>query len=527
VAEKEVTLIKDSELKDGEMKTFEVEGGQVLLVNSRGNFYAIGAKCTHYGAPLEQGALSEDRIVCPWHHAAFDFKTGLMKEPPALDHLATFKVKIENGKVIVVIPEKMESSRECCFNTKREMAIDSRCFAIVGAGSAATAAALTLRENGFQGRVLMLTHEDKLPYDRPELSKGYLEGESKEEWLPLRSKEFFNKHDIEVLRNEKVIGLNSENKIISLSSNEVINFDSLLLAPGSIPNRLDIPGADLDNIFTLRSRDDVEAIIKAAGKASRAVIIGASFIGLETAASLKKRGLEITIVAPEKVPFEKTLGNEVGNLFKELHEKNGVEFKLGNEAKAFEGKGKVQGVVLKSGEKIPADFVLLGVGAKPATGFRNDLKLDSDGGIEVDEYFKVEENIFAAGDIARFPYWFTGEKVRIEHWRTAQQQGRTAALNMLGIRTPYKGVPYFWTKQYELNLRYVGFAASWDDIVIDGDIPSQDFIVFYVKDGKVLAAAGVNRDHDMAVIEELIRKNKMPPANKLSGQTERLAGLLR
>ena len=257
------------------------------------------------------------------------------------------------------------------------------------------------------------------------------------------------------------------------------------------------------------------------------MIIGASFIGLETADSFRHRGLDVMVVAPEAVPFEHVFGSEIGNLFLQLHEENGVQFKLKQTVSRFEGSGNIKKVVLGNGDRVDADLVVVGIGVKPATDFGESIVLEKDGSIKVDQYFHAGNDIYAAGDIATFPYWYSGSDTRIEHWRTAEQQGRIAAHNMAGNEITFRSIPFFWTVQAGLTLRYVGHAKAWDGIVVNGSITDKDFIAYYVKNNKVQAAAGCNRDRQMAAIEELMRLRRMPPPDSLKSGLIDLVSLLK
>jgi NADPH-dependent 2,4-dienoyl-CoA reductase/sulfur reductase-like enzyme len=365
----------------------------------------------------------------------------------------------------------------------------------------------------------MISEEEDLPYDRPNLDKDYLQGEAKDEWMPLRSEKFFQNRGIELMLGKRVTKVDASAKTISFEKGEDLAFDKLLLATGSTPRKLGVPGETLANVFTLRSYADSRAIIKACEKASRAVIVGASFIGLEAAASLRKRGLQVTVVAPEVVPFERIFGPEIGNMLRRLHEENGVGFHLGTAVEKFEGIDAVNAVVLKSGVRIEAEIVLIGIGVKPNTDFVQGVSRESDGSIKTDAYFRAAEDIYAAGDIARFRDWRFGENIRIEHWRTAEQQGRDAALNMAGKSTPNMNVPFFWTKQGNLSIRYVGHAQGWDEIIFDGDVSARDFIALYIRNNEVHAAAGCKRDKQMAAILELMRLKQMPAAAEIRGNS--------
>jgi NADPH-dependent 2,4-dienoyl-CoA reductase/sulfur reductase-like enzyme len=357
----------------------------------------------------------------------------------------------------------------------------------------------------------MITREDRPPYDRPNLSKDYLQGHAEPEWMPLRADEFFAEHDIEVLREKEVVRVDAATKTITFAGGDTLACDSLLVATGGTPRTLDIPGSELKNVFVMRSFSDTDAIIEAAKPSSRAVVIGASFIGMEAASSLTERKLSVTVVAPGEVPFEKTLGPEIGRLLQQAHEIHGVQFKLGVSAARFEGNGSVESVVLDSGERIETDLVIVGVGVRPATDFLEGVELDKDGGVFVDRHLRAAEDVYAAGDIAYFPSSLTNGRQRIEHWRTAQQQGRVAAHNMAGKEIEFDGVPFFWTRQFDAGLLYVGHVKGWDEIIYEGDVPARDFLAFYVSANRVLAVAGMNRDRDMAALEELMRAGRKPP----------------
>jgi NADPH-dependent 2,4-dienoyl-CoA reductase/sulfur reductase-like enzyme/nitrite reductase/ring-hydroxylating ferredoxin subunit len=511
---KAVTIATAGELENGEMKQVSASGTDILLARVGGKYHALGALCPHYGAPLADGVLSGERIVCPWHHACFNVTTGDLEEPPALDSLPCYEVRVEGESVIVSLPDEV-TDRRTPIMLKQDAAADDRLFVILGGGAAGYTAAQTLREDGFQGRLLMVTREDRLPYDRPNLSKDYLQGNAEPQWMPLRADEFYEERGIEVMLEKEVMRVEAADKRITFKDGGTLTFDSLLVATGGTPRLLSVPGSDLKNIFVLRSFSDTDSIIKAAPQASHAVVIGASFIAMEAASSLRKRKLPVTVVAPDKVPFEKTLGPEIGNLLQQVHEAHGVQFKLGASATGFEGDGAVKAVVLDSGERIEADLVIVGIGVRPATALLEGVKLNKDGGVFVDRYLRAADGVYAAGDIAYFPSLLTKDHMRIEHWRTAQQQGRVAAHNMAGKETEFDGVPFFWTRQFDAGLLYVGHATTWDEIIFEGDVRSQDFLAFYVKDERVLAVAGMNRDREMAALEELLRLHQMPTPARL------------
>ena len=490
------------------MKEFSIGETRVLLARVDGRFHAVSAVCTHYGGPLAEGVLCGTRVMCPWHHAVFNVVNGDMVEPPALDALTCYDVRVEGERVLVGVPEDNET-RRMPEMVQRDTAVDSRQFVIIGAGAAGYAAAQTLREEGFRGNVVMITREDRAPYDRPNLSKDYLHGHAEPEWMPLRPDEFFKDHDIQLVLNKEVTSVDARSKTITFDTDETMEYDALLVATGGAPVRLNIPGSDLKNVCLLRSFADADSIIETASRSRRVVVVGASFIGMEAAYSLRERGLEVTVIAPSQEPFEATLGAEVGALFRRVHESHGVRFKLGSIVYRFEGKHHIEAVTLDNGERVEADMVVVGVGVHPATQFLAGVELDDHGGVLVDSHLRAAEGIYAAGDIASFIDSRTGERMRIEHWRTAQQQGRTAARNMLGRDVEFDGVPFFWTQQFDAGLLYVGHAKSWDQIIYRGDVSARDFLAFYVKNDRVLAVAGMNRDREMAEIEVQMRLNTL------------------
>ncbi len=523
---KEYFIANTSDLDENTMKSFSVEGNEILLSRTNEGFFALGSHCTHYGAPLAEGVISGDRIVCPLHHACFNVKTGNMLEPPAQDSLPKFDLRIEEGKIFVSLPDELPGSRMPQMS-KGNALRDSRTFVIAGAGAAGNSAAQALREDGFEGNIVMITGENRLPYDRPNLSKEYLSGEAEEAWMPLRGEDFYKEFNIGLLFNKQIERLDSAGKSLALSGGDKVNFDKLLISSGGTARSLHIPGENLKNVFTLRSFDDADKIIEAGKEAKKALIIGASFIGLETAFSLSKKKISVTVVAQEVIPFERVFGREIGKLFRKLHEENGVTFRMSLSLKEFVGKDKVESVVLENGDSIDADLVVMGVGVRPATDFVSDIPLLADGSIKVDKYFNAAPDIYAAGDVATLTDWRTGEDIRIEHWRTALQQGRLAAHNMAGFPSPYNAVPFFWTSQAGLNLQYVGHAKDWEEIIIRGDVQAKEFIAFYLKNNIIYAVAGNGRDREMAAIEELMRRNNMPPVEKLRYGTIDLVNRLR
>jgi len=477
---KESIVFKAHELQDGDMREVVVGETKVLVVRLKGRFYAIGAECTHYGGPLIDGALSGRRVVCPWHQAAFDVMTGNLEEPPALDAQPCYEVRLEDDDVIVRVPDNPENRRTPTM--VRSDPADSRTFVILGAGAAGNAAAETLRQDGFKGRIVMITNDPHLPYDRPNLSKGYLSGEAGPDALPWRTAEFYRDHDIEVLLGQSVTQVDPQRKTLTFAGGGSLAYDALLLATGGLPRKLDLPGAQWPNVLTLRSVDDADAIIAAAGPASRVVVIGAGFIGMEAAASLTKRGLSVTVVGSRQTPLERQLGAEIGAMLQEVHAEHGVAFRLGRTPVRLEGNGRAQAVVLDDGDTLPADLVLVGLGVSPATQMLVGVPLNRDGSVSVDSHMQVAPGLYAAGDVARFPDWRDGAPIRIEHWRLAAQHGRIAAHNMAGRAVAYAGVPFFWSEQFDLFLQYVGHAPTWDEVIFHGEVHTRNFLAYYCQE---------------------------------------------
>jgi len=484
-----VAALEDCEI--GTIRQVDVEGEPVLLFRDGDGVHAVSGICPHAGAPLIEGLQHGNRIVCPWHKATFCLRTGALLEPPAVDSLQRYDVRIETGRVMLSPSEE----------TREQPAADSRCFVIAGGGAAGAVAAQTLRQEGFGGRIVMLDRENRVPYDRTTLSKYFLSGEQGSEKSPLQSQSFYRQHRIE-RKTAEIARVDAAERRIVCADGSVFNYDAALLATGAAPKRPLIAGAD--KAFLLRNRADADAILARAERSERAVVLGASFIGMEVAASLRERGLDVTVVAQAKAPFEKQLGARIGGVFTRLHESRGVQFRLGQEIAAL----RDGGVVLKSGEKLQADLVVAGFGVTPATDYLTGIDRNEDGGITVDATLQAGAGLFAAGDIARFPLRGDGKPIRVEHWRVAEQHGRVAALNMLGRGVRYDAVPVFWTIQYLKRLDYIGHATDWDDIVVHGDLEKPEFLAYYVKNNQVLAAVGLDRDRDTAALIELFQAKR-------------------
>jgi NADPH-dependent 2,4-dienoyl-CoA reductase/sulfur reductase-like enzyme/nitrite reductase/ring-hydroxylating ferredoxin subunit len=472
---------------DGAMLLGHVGEEQVILTRRGKEFFAIGALCTHYQGPLAEGILVGDTVRCPLHHACFSLRTGEALRAPALDPLASWRVARRDGKIYV--SEKLESSARSVMPSGLGL---PRSIVILGGGGAGNASAEMLRREGFTGRIMMLSADDSVPCDRPNLSKDYLAGNAPEDWVPLRPPAFYTEHGIELKLGARATRIDPAGRSVELADGSRHSYDALLLATGAEPVRLNVPGAERP-LHYLRTFADSRAIIAAAEKAERVVVIGASFIGLEVAASLRERGLEVHVVGPETRPLEKVMGAEIGDLVRAIHEEHGVIFHLG--ANVVEIGEKT--VRLASGEALPADLVVVGIGVRPAVALAERAGVALDRGISVNQYLETSvPGIFAAGDIARWPDPLTGERIRVEHWVVAERQGQVAALNMLGRRQAFDAVPFFWSQHYDVSIRYVGHAKKWDRTTIDGDVAAKNCRVAYYRDGRKLAVATISRDRD-------------------------------
>ncbi|MGE5625445.1 MAG: FAD-dependent oxidoreductase [Bacillota bacterium] len=476
-----------ADLKPGEPLLGHAGKDPVILVRHGREVSAVGAVCTHYHGPLEQGLVVGDSIRCPWHHACFSLRSGEVLGAPGLTALPRWKVEERDGRVFVgeKLPALTRSPR-----TAGAKAPES--VVIVGGGAAGEAAATALRFHGYQGPVTILSAEDSLPPDRPNLSKDYLAGTAPKEWVPVRNAAYYDKQGITLLRGANVTQLDPAKKKLVTADGREFGFGALLLATGAEPVRLTTPGTDLPHVHYLRTLADCDGIIQGIqGGAKRALVIGASFIGLEVAAALRARGLEVHVVGPEARPLERVLGPELGELVRSLHEKKGVVFHLGATVSAIGAKE----ATLSSGGTLSADLVVIGVGVRPATDLAGTAGLARDKGIRVDEYLETSApGIYAAGDVARWPDKRSGLPLRVEHWAVAQRQGQTAARNMLGFHEPYTAVPFFWSQHYEVAINYVGHAEGWDRLDVDGDPMKLDCSVSYRRDGRLLAQATVFRD---------------------------------
>jgi len=506
----------------GQMIAGHAFGEPVLLVHVEPNWFAVGAKCTHYSAPLADGVLVGETIRCPWHHACFELRNGAASHAPALNDLPCYDVAIENDIVRVTRKRTGGQLRGRDNRPRGSRAPEKVVFepnpisgpssvVIIGAGAAAIGCAEMLRREGYRGPVTLIDGDPDAPYDRPNLSKDYLAGNAPEDWLPLHPKEFYETQQLEILAGVTALEVDSKARTVRLSDGSTRPYGALLIATGAKPIRLDIPGGD--RVLYLRTLGDCRAIIDKARNAKSAVVIGASFIGLEVTASLVARGLQVHVVAPEKLPLERVLGTELGALIQSVHEEKGVTFHLGRTAKAVEPGA----VILDDGSRIEAELVVAGVGVRPNLDLAESAGVIIDKGIAVNEFLETSvSGIFAAGDVARWPDAYSDARLRVEHWVVAERQGQVVARNMLGFRDRFDDIPFFWSAHYDkVSIQYTGHVERWDETRIEGDVMKMDCAVSYMVGGKRRAMATINRDrqnleNEVAMENELLLKPPPP-----------------
>ena len=492
-------------VQDGVPLLGHAGGEAVVLVKRGAEMFAVGASCTHYGGPLAEGLVVDGTIRCPWHHACFDLRTGEATGAPALSDLPCFEVITSEGRARV--GEKRPPAK------RRLRGQGPPSIVVLGAGGAGAAAVEVLRREGYSGLLTLIGAEVPGPVDRPNLSKDYLAGTAPEDWIPLRPASFYEELGVTLLIGTPARALDTVRRQVALADGRTIDYGALLLATGAEPVRLSVPGADLPHVHVLRSLADARAIVGAAAGARRVAVIGSSFIGLEVAAALRQRGLEVDVIGRDALPLGRILGEALGRFVKSVHEEHGVRFHLSTSPRSI-GPGQVE---LESGRVIEADLVVMGVGVRPRTALAEAAGLRVQDGVVVDALMRTSApGVFAAGDIARYPEVRLGELVRIEHWVLAERQGQAAARSMLGLGRPFTDVPFFWSVHYDVTLSYVGHAQKWDAVEVRGDLAARDAAVVFRRSGVPLAVVTVGRDrlsleveaalerHDQAGVEPLL-----------------------
>ncbi|KAJ7352440.1 hypothetical protein DFH08DRAFT_858938 [Mycena albidolilacea] len=522
---KTLAVLPESELKDGQMKEVAFGDGKILLSRLGDKIHATSAFCTHYGAPLAKGVLTADgRVVCPWHGACFNVCTGDIEDAPAPDALHSFQVQINDGQIHVTAnaPDTLKANLSRppkLTTTGTETNGDG--VVIVGGGSATFHAVESLREHGYKGPITILTKERHTPVDRTKLSKALITDASKIEYRSASDLKI--KYSTNIRVGVTVTSVDFEKKQVILDDGkDTVVYDKLILAPGGEPRKLPIPGAELENVYTLRGIEGAKKIDAAAQEGKRMVVIGSSFISMELVAAVSKRKLaSIDVIGMEEHPFELVLGKEVGKALQKYHESQGVKFHMQTKIEKIvpkEGDETLAGGVVVNGETLPADFVIMGVGVAPATKFLKDsgIPLEKDGGVKVDENLKVPgyNDVYAVGDIAHYPQSETGEILRIEHWNVAGNQGRAVGKTIAGQPQPFLKVPIFWSAQGQ-NIRYCGIGSGFDDVFINGNVDELKFIAYYIKSGKVVAVATMQKDPVVSYASELLRLGLMPSPEEL------------
>ncbi len=480
--------VASTDVPDGGRLLGQLGGEAVLLIRRGGEVLAVGATCTHYSSSLGDGHLEGDTLRCPWHHGAFNIRSGEAVEGPAFNALPCWAVSEANGRIT------LGAKKPAPTWLPRERAGAPSSVVIIGAGAAGTAAAEEARRRGYSGPVTLVDVDADTPVDRPNVSKDSLAGTAPEDWLWLHPESFYETHGIS-RRRGAVKAIERVERRVVFDDGSTLPYGALLLATGATPVTPTLTGEG-PRVYTLRTVANMRAIIAAADASlqrgtKRAVVLGTSFIGLEAAASLKARGLDVHVIGPDAVPLVRVLGPHLGRAVRALHEKHGIVFHFEQRATGL----TAQGVVLANGQVVEGDFVVAGVGVRPNVALAEAAGLALDRGVLVDAKLRTNDPcIWAAGDVARYPDALASELIRVEHWAVAQNQGRVAARNMLGGSEPFRDVPFFWSQHYDVTIGYVGHAESWDDVQVDGSVEALDCAVTYRAKGHPLAVATINRD---------------------------------
>jgi NADPH-dependent 2,4-dienoyl-CoA reductase/sulfur reductase-like enzyme/nitrite reductase/ring-hydroxylating ferredoxin subunit len=488
-----------TELDGGRIVAGQVDDDDVIVLARDGELFAIGAHCSHYHGPLADGLVVDDTVRCPWHHACFSLRTGEALRAPALDPVGCWHVERVGDRAVIgdkiAAPQAVRSagstdSRSSSPSSSESSAMPSS-IVVVGGGAAGLAAADMLRREGYAGTLTMLSADDSPPCDRPNLSKDFLAGTAPDDWIPLRAPDYYAERKIDLMLGARVAAIDTGQCRVTLEGGKQYAYDALLLATGADPVRLDIAGAEPSRLHYLRTFADSRAIVAAAGTAKRAIVVGTSFIGLEVAASLRARGIDVHVVGPDRVPLERVMGAEVGHFIRTLHESQGVTFHMQATVQRMDG----DRATLSDSTTLVADLVVLGVGVRPSLALAEQAGLALERGVSVDKYLQTSApGVYAAGDIARWPDPHSGERIRVEHWVVAERQGQVAAKNMLGQRVACDAVPFFWSQHYDVAINYVGHAESFDAVAIDGSLAGRDCKVTYTRGGRALAVATIGRD---------------------------------
>ena len=506
-----------------------VDGRQLAVYRDEsGETYELSSRCTHMGCTIDWNDAAKT-WDCPCHGSRFAVDGSVVRGPAAesLERVggtapAREQAPDAEGRST---PTRAPSAAPSVARSTRAGAKKER-YVVVGASLAGATAAATLREEGFDGEVVLIGAEPSFPYERPPLSKTFLRGETTMQEAMVRPEAFYADNRIETRFGTTVVGVDPADKTLTVAGGDPVSFDKLLIATGARNRRFPIPGIDLAGVLDLRTLGDAAAIRAEMVPGHRVVLAGMGFIGSEVAASLRQRGLEVHVVASGKAPLDRVLGEDVGRVIEGIHRDHGVEMTFDDQVASFEGNGRVQTVKSASGLSLPCDFVVLGLGVEPVAGFCDGSGIEVDDGILVDEHCRANvAGVFAAGDVANHYHPVFGRRIRIEHWNNALAQGRVAALNMLGRDTPYDEIHWFWSDQYEHTIQYAGYHREWDDLVIRGSLESRSFAAFYMLDGRVQAVVSVDRPADVQDAMGIIRAGGLADPTKLRDEAIDLTSL--
>ncbi|KAL9714193.1 Apoptosis-inducing factor 1 [Leucoagaricus gongylophorus] len=530
---KTIAVLDESELKDGQLKEVDFESGKVLLSRLGDKIHATSAWCTHFGAPLSQGILTADgRVLCPWHGACWNVCTGDIEDVPAPAAIHSFKANVIDGKIHVTADPRNTTKQNMRKNSQilTEDTSFKKGLIIVGGGSGAFYAVESLREHGYKEPITIISKEPYAPIDRTKLSKALITDPIAIMWKSPADLKIM--HGTTLRLGAEVTSVDLKNKTVTIDNGaDTLSYEKIILAPGGIPRKLPVEGADLENVFTFRDIADAEKVDAAAKEGKRAVFIGSSFISMELVMVLLKRKLaSIDVIGMEEVPFEVVLGKEVGAGLKKWFEKQGVKFHMKTRVEkivAREDDSKLASGVIVNEELIPTDFVVMGVGVRPATDFLkgSGIEIERDGGVRVDEYLRVRtgpdtQDVYAVGDIAIYPQ-IHGAEVRIEHWSVAGNQGRAVGKNIAGISQPFNKIPIFWSAQ-SAQLRYCGISHKYDEVIVKGDPSESKFIAYYVQGDRIVGVSSMQNDPVVSKAAELLRLGLMPSPTEIKADVDLL-----
>uniref|UniRef100_A0A3Q3N7A0 Apoptosis inducing factor mitochondria associated 5 n=1 Tax=Mastacembelus armatus TaxID=205130 RepID=A0A3Q3N7A0_9TELE len=508
----------------------EVDVGHhtVLLTRTVGKYSAMGNQCTHYGAPLSKGFISGNRVRCPWHGSCFNAQTGDLEEYPGMDCLPCHKVQTRqtHGQTGIYLTTTTSALRQEKRIKSMVGALPGVTHTIVllGGGVTSLICAETLRQENFRGRIIMATRDDLLPYDKTRLSKVMnVESDS----ILLRRMEFFHQYDIEVWLRKEALSVDTDRKMVTFDDGSVQSYDQLLISTGCRAKGLDVPGMKLDNVKMLETPEDARQI-HAACQGCNVVLVGTSFVGMEVASYLIDKASSITVIGSSEMPYQNTLGPEIGRVTMTMLSEENVKFHMNDNVTEVRGaNGKVKEVVLKSGKVIPADVLIVGIGIIPNSELLqgSKIQMDSKNFVTVNKYMRTNvPDVFCGGDLTTFPLAMAkNQLVNIGHWQMAQAHGRIIALNMLDKPTELNSVPFYWTVLAGKTIRYAGYGEGYTEIIMKGKFEDRKFLALYIKNDEVIAAASLNYDPAASAVAERLMAGKV--ITKKEAQSDDLSWL--